>query len=194
MKKLILVLLLAVVTSGSAWAQKGMMGVGGNLAMTVGFDDGGIGIGGAVKFQYNISDYFRIEPSVTYYAPLDEKNGTFDLAALANIHIFILSPRSVRPYVFAGVGYLGYKKDKENYWAVYNDTYDSQGNWTGYTTKEYSSIEHKTDNGFGIDGGLGLDCRLSHSLSLQVEAGVLWGFADDDCFGAKANIGLCYNF
>ena len=180
MKKLILVLLLAVVTCGSAWAQKGMMGIGGNVAMNVGFDDGGIGIGGAVKFQYNISDYFRIEPSVTYHAPLESNDGTFDLTALANMHIFMLSPRSVRPYVFAGVGYLGYSKESDFY------IYDNYGYYNYKTTKD--------DNGFGIDGGLGLDCRLSHSLSLQVEIGVLKGFADVDCFGAKANIGLCYNF
>ena len=176
MKKLILVLLLAVVTNGSAWAQKGMMGIGGNLGMTAAFDQGGVGIGGAAKFQYNISDFFRIEPSVAYYAPLKKDDGTFYLAVLANAHFFMLSPRSVRPYVFAGVGYLGY------------DTYiPSSG------PAEYSS-KYEDDNGFGIDGGLGLDCRLSHSLSLQVEVGVLKGFADVDCFGAKANIGLCYNF
>jgi len=189
MKKLILVLLLAVVTCGSAWAQKGMMGIGGNLAMTWGFHDGGIGIGGTAKFQYYISDYFRIEPSVTYCAPLDKNHGTLDLAALANIHIFMLSPRSVRPYFFAGAGYLGYGEDAT--WTEYIDTYDSQGNWD-YYTRERS--EHKTDNGFGIDGGLGLDCRLSHTLSLQVEVGVLFGVADDDANGVKANIGLCYNF
>ena len=164
-RKIILVLLLAVVTSGSAWAQKGMMGVGINFAGNVGLDDGGIGLGGALKFQYNISDYFRLEPSIGGFA---NDGDAFDGAALLNVHAFFISPRSLRPYAFAGVGYLAYLK---------KDNYDK---WR--------------KDGFGFDAGLGLDYRMSHHFSLQLEAGALMGVADDDCIGLKFNLGVCYNF
>ena len=178
-KKIILVLLLAVVTSGSAWAQKGMMGVGINFAGNVGLDDGGIGLGSALKFQYNISDYFRLEPSISGYALVDDGEA-FDGAALLNVHAFFISPRSLRPYAFAGVGYLGYLK-KHNYY--YGSSYD----------------EEDRKDGFGFDAGLGLDYRMSHHFSLQLEAGALMGtngIADEgtDCIGLKFNLGVCYNF
>ena len=163
-KKIILVLLLAVVTSGSAWAQKGMMGVGINLAGNVGLDDGGIGLGSALKFQYNISDYFRLEPSISGYVLVDDGDG-FSGAALLNVHAFFMSPRSLRPYAFAGAGYLGYDYNEED--------------------REY---------GFGFDAGLGLDYRMSHHFSLQLEAGALMGTWDEDCIGLKFNLGVCYNF
>jgi len=174
-KKIILVLLLAVVTSGGAWAQKGMKGVGVNFAGNVGFDKGSIGLGGAVKFQYNISDYFRLEPSISFFALVDDDySSAFDKAALLNVHAFFMSPRSLRPYAFAGVGYLDYL-EKDYY---YGSSYKGDVN---------------TD-GFGFDAGLGVDYRVSHKISLQFEAGALMGVADDDCIGIKFNLGLCYNF
>lgn len=157
-KKIILVLLLAVVTSGSAWAQKGMKGIGINFA---GNYSGGVGIGGALKFQYNISDYFRLEPSLGGYALADDGDA-FSGAALLNVHAFFMSPRSLRPYAFAGVGYIGYGDDREG--------------------------------GFGFDAGLGLDYRVSHHFSLQLEVGTLIGVEDDDWVGLKFNLGVCYNF
>ena len=157
-KKIILVLLLAVVTSGSAWAQKGMKGIGINFAGNAGLDDGGIGLGSALKFQYNISDYFRLEPSLGGYALVDDGEAIF-WSALLNVHAFFMSPRSLRPYAFAGVGYIG----------------DHEGE-------------------FGFDAGLGLDYRVSHHFSLQLEVGTLIGVEDDDWVGLKFNLGLCYNF
>ncbi len=189
MKKLLFVLFVLVV-SENAFAQKGMMGVGGNVAMCWCFHDSGIGIGGTVKYQYYLSDYFRIEPSITYFMPLDKKDGTFNLAPMVNIHAFILPPGSVRPYGFLGIGYLGYKRESE--YTIYHDVYDSDYNWTGYNESRWT--ENESDNGLGLDGGVGLDCRLTHSLSLQVEVGILLGIADDDTNGLKASIGLCYNF
>jgi len=194
MKKLILVLLMAVVTSGSAWAQKGMMGVGANVIAHNTFQEShGLGVGGAVKFQYYISDYFRIEPSIGYYARASKKfTGTFNLNAMVNLHAFLMSPRSLRPYLFAGIGYLGYE-GKESVTQMYTYWVDIYGVYEAYN--DYYEAEEKYNrNGFGIDGGLGLDYRVSHNVSLQIEAGVIKGVKDEECFGLKANIGVCYNF
>ena len=189
MKKILFVLF-ATLVSLQGNAQKGMQGIGGNVAMNVGFHDGGIGIGGTIKYQYYISNYFRLEPSFTYYAPLNKEDGTFNLAPMVNVHAFILSPGAVRPYVFLGAGYLGYKKTRE--YSDYYDIYDSSGNWVNYRVSTHK--EEKSDNGLGFDGGLGLDYRITHSISLQIEGGILLGIADDDANGVKASVGICYNF
>lgn len=167
MKKLFLLLVMTVAICGSAEAQKGMSGVGLNAAAN--YADGlSMGVGG--KYQYNASDFIRLEPSFSYYfvgsGPHDD---SFSLAALMNTHVFILSPRVLRPYVFAGIGYVVYKEN-------------------------YSYGDPEKDGSFGINGGLGLDWRISHKLSLQIEAGPLYGIQDDDMFGARASIGFCYNF
>lgn len=116
MKKLFFGLLLAVVTSGSTWAQKGMMGVGLNLTAHYALiDNGGFGVGGQAKFQYNISDFFRVEPSFSYIGKAARKDrGIFDITALVNFHGFIVSPRNVRPYFFAGFGYMQYQYHNTN--------------------------------------------------------------------------------
>lgn len=167
MKKLFLLLLMAVAFCGSAGAQKGMSGIGMNAAANVvsGF---AMGIGG--KYQYNVSDYLRLEPSFSYYFVGDSSDDdAFNLAALMNAHIFFMSPRAVRPYAFAGIGYVSFI---ENHY--------------------YGGRDTKGD--FGVNGGLGLDWRITHTFSLQIEAGVLVGFSDDDMFGARGSIGFCYNF
>ena len=70
MKKVMVILLLAVVTSGSAFAQKGMQGVGVNAAMNAHVGSGAsTSLGPSVKYQYNISNFIRIEPSFSYYFP-----------------------------------------------------------------------------------------------------------------------------
>lgn len=176
MKKLILVLLLAVVTSGSAWAQKGMMGIGiGLTAHYALIDNGGFGVGGNIKYQYNISDYIRVEPSLSYIGNASRKDrGFFDITALVNFHGFFASPRNVRPYFFAGFGYMQYK---------YHNTVDKQ---------IVGGAEHF--NGMGVDGGMGVDLRISHDFSLQIEAGIMKGFKDEACLALFWQGGVCYNF
>ena len=64
MKRFITVLLIAAMCSASALAQKGMSGVGVNIPLSTG--DGGTALGIGVKYYYNVSDYFRLEPSAEY--------------------------------------------------------------------------------------------------------------------------------
>ena len=153
------------------FAQKGMQGVGVNLAANfkVG-DHKGIGIGGGIKYQYNITDNIRVEPSFSYYSVSDD---AFDMLGFVNMHLFFLSPSAFRPFIFAGPGFLSYSDER----------YD-------YVLGSY----RKTEKDFGFDGGLGLDYRVTHNLSLQMEVGGLIGLGDDDHYGLKLNIGFCYNF
>lgn len=159
MKRIMTLCLLMAMAIGSVKAQKGMQGVGLNLGPNVDADgDFGV-IGGGLKYQYNLTDYLRLEPSFTYY--LIDYRG-IDITGFINLDIFFLSPRAVRPYFFVGIG-------------IMDDGYHGEVH-------------------FGPDAGLGLDWRITHNLSLQIEGGGMISVDDDDCLAAKFNIGLTYNF
>ena len=166
MKKVLFVIVALFAFSMQGVAQKGMQGFGANLAGNV---CEGLAYGGGLKYQYNLSDYIRLEPSFSYYAAEDD---SFNMLGFVNMHLFFSSPKAFRPYFFAGPGYMSYY-----------ETYYEKGYEESYT-----------EDDFGFDGGFGLDYRVSHNLSLQVEAGAVIGVGDDDHFGAKFNIGCCYNF
>ncbi len=171
MKRIMTLCLLIVMTVGGVKAQKGMQGVGVNLGVTF-FQNGSPGLG--VKYQYNVSNYFRIEPSFSWYFVDDGYSNGEDencyMSALLNANIFFSSPRTIRPYCFVGLGALGMEL-----WKWKHDVKDND-----------SVIE------FGLDAGLGIDWRITHQISLQVEAGML--SAIDNSPGFKANLGLSYNF
>lgn len=152
--------------SVQSYAQKGMQGVGVNFATNV---VDAFAPGGGVKYQYNISNYVRLEPSFSLYG-LAEDDG-FSMAGMLNVHLFFSSPRSLRPYFFAGAGYVNFAFYSNDYWGDYKED----------------------KGGVGADAGLGLDWRLSHKISLQLEAGVLAG-SEDAQIGGKFNLGVCYNF
>lgn len=177
MKKMILVLLLAVMTSGSAFAQKGMMGVGANFGVCIHDDPF---IGGGVKFQYNVADIFRIEPSFSYYGATDNHDYGISMAALINGHLFFSSPRAFRPYFFTGVGYVLVNHP-------YHESY-------GYYPNFYTVGNHKNEGSLGVNTGLGIDYRMSHDFSMQVEAGGIMGINYGKSTSIKVNIGVTYNF
>lgn len=152
------------------FAQKGMQGVGVNVAGNV---HKGFGLGASIKYQYNLSDYIRLEPSFSYYAIIAEKDA-FNMTGFANLHLFFSSPNALRPYFFAGAGFVSFK-DFHHY---YVDNY-------------YYGKKSDDDSGLGLDIGLGLDFRMTHTISLQVEAGAMYGA---EKIGGRFNIGLCYNF
>lgn len=164
MKRIMTLCLLMAMAVGGVQAQKGMQGVGMNVAGNVG-KGAGIGIGAGLKYQYNINNYFRLEPSITY-CYVEEENYAFNVMALLNVDCFFLSPRALRPYFFTGGGFVNYKY--------------------GYNYSTY-------DAGVGLNAGLGLDWRITHDWSMQFEVGGCELLSDEDG-AAKFNIGLTYNF
>ena len=166
MKKVLLVCFALLAFSMQGFAQKGMQGIGVNLAGNV---CDGFAFGGGLKYQYNLSNYVRLEPSFSYYSADDD---SFDMAAFVNMHIFFSSPKAFRPYFFAGPGYVSFFENHGYY--GYEDKY-SEGD-------------------LGVNAGLGLDFRVSHNFSLQLEAGAIMRVSNVDYFGAKFNLGFCYNF
>ena len=96
MKNFLALLLIAAMGCGYAAAQKGVMGVGGNLLY--GTEINMLGLGG--KFQYGITNDIRAEASFNYYFP---NNGFHMLDLNANAHyLFNIAPK-FRAYPLAGL-------------------------------------------------------------------------------------------
>lgn len=171
MKKYLLVLVIALSVCMQNYAQKGMHGIGLNFATNV---VDALAVGVTAKYQYNISNYIRLEPSFSYHSVQKGEDG-FDMIGVLNGHLFFMPPRSFRPYVFAGVGFVNYVN------------YHYYDNYSGNNYK-------KDEEGFGFDAGAGIDYRVSHKVSLQLEAGVVEGLGIHDAIGGRFNLGFCYNF
>ena len=83
MKKIIIAACMALLGCGSVFAQQGKQAIGGNLSYGTEIESVGIGL----KYQYNITDQIRIEPSMNYSLKM------MDLACLTfNANILLLFP------------------------------------------------------------------------------------------------------
>ena len=152
MKKVMMTLLLVAAFGVNSFAQKGMNGIGINVP--AGVYDGFKFLGIGVKYQYNISNYFRIEPSFEYspiYSKKDYKGmddyDYVNMKAFLNGHLFLMSPRPVRPYVLLGAGFTQ--------WGC---------------APRIVSGRKDTEECFAYNAGLGCDFRLSHRIGMQIEA------------------------
>lgn len=189
MKKYLVMLLMAVFCSGSVMAQKGRQGVGVNAAINI---CGFLGYGGGLKYQNNISDNIRIEPSFNYYVYSGEsgsganssnyKNGCYTWLGQVNLHYFFSDPSRIRFYGLLGLG-IGnfFSHDSEATERYYFDdgTYD-----------EYVIYEENNKVNIGANVGLGLDVRLSYSISLQIEPKVFLSKK----IAFAPSVGVTYNF
>jgi len=166
-KRKILTLLLAATCSLNVFAQKGMNGVGINIP--VGVYEGFVYLGIGAKYQYNLSDYLRIEPSVEYIPIYSKKTvgnvNDYDhpvFKAFLNGHMYLLSPRPARPYILAGAGFSMWEYAMIS--QHQSESMTGQVGNTSYTSRTYTS------ECFTYNIGFGYDFRLSHSIALQIEA------------------------
>jgi len=200
MKKFILSLLILFAFSEYMLAQKGMNSVGVYIPVFVGKLNTGTGIG--IKYQYNFSDYIRGEIHAGY-TPIYSKdvktwqdtwslNTSYcyaDFHALINAHVFLISPRSVRPYIILGLGCQNY-----HYGQDYDDTVYS--GYSGYKA-DFTKLN------FISNLGIGLDVRINYRWTFQVAALLTYKslinkmestFNKRHDFGAMAMVGINYNF
>ena len=63
MKKIIIAACMTLLSFSSVFAQKGKQAIGGNLSYGTEIESIGLGL----KYQYNITDQIRIEPSMNYF-------------------------------------------------------------------------------------------------------------------------------
>ena len=138
MKRMAMVVVMALSTVFLFAQEKGDMGVGVNLSYGTksGFSNFGIG----AKFQYNIIDNLRIEPSATYFLKKDNVS-MYDINA--NVHYLFGISDSFRLYPLAGVCLLG-----------------TSGDWGG---------ESASASVFGFNLGGGAEYMLTETFSLNFE-------------------------
>ena len=107
MKKLIVIFSMMFFIMGNAFAQKGIQAAG--VSLNYGTEISSIGLG--VKYQYNITDNIRLEPSINYFF---ENKGTdmFDINATA--HYLVPMASNIRLYPLAGLTYARWAFDLGN--------------------------------------------------------------------------------
>ena len=107
MKKLIVIFSMMFIVMGNAFAQKGIQAAG--VHLSYGSEISSIGLG--VKYQYNITDNIRLEPSINYFFENDGVD-MFDLNATA--HYLFPMASNVRLYPLAGLTYAKWSADLGN--------------------------------------------------------------------------------
>lgn len=159
MKKYIFILL-AVMLCANGYAQKGRHALGVSVNGAAAPDDSPQGycfLG--LKYQYNISNLSRIEVGLGVDVAGDQVNPFIGM----NLHTFFLREGRVRPYLITGISFDNYISERREY-RSYSYGYP--------TTYYYSYWTHEDTNESVLGGkvGLGLNCRLTHSLDLNIEA------------------------
>lgn len=96
MKKLMILISMMFFIMGSAFAQKGIQAFGVNLGYGSEIESASIG----VKYQYNITNNIRLEPSANYFF---EKRGIDMFDFNANAHYLIPTENNIRLYPLAGL-------------------------------------------------------------------------------------------
>lgn len=173
-KRLLMVCMLVLVSAG-IYAQKGKQAVGVNTMGGLLYEEmhGGI----SLKYQYYSSNRFCIEPSfLVLFGAGDGKSLELDV----NTHILLGNSRRVKPYVIVGLGYgnvLDFPYEDDPYYS-------------------YDDYEYCTASSLMINGGLGMDCRLSPVWSMQMEVMPTfdYNFGDGVFFRLRFGIGVTYNF
>lgn len=138
-RKAMFILVAALVACSVNAQEKGDMAAGLNLSY--GTKDGFSNFGIGAKFQYNLTDAFRIEPSATYFLKKDNVN-MWDINA--NVHYLFHIGDSFVLYPLAGLTFVGWKVS-----------------WEGASVSETK---------FGANLGAGAQYWLTSSFGLNFEA------------------------
>ena len=107
MKKLIVIFSMMFFIMGNAFAQKGIQAAG--VSLNYGTEISSIGLG--VKYQYNITNDIRLEPSITYFF---ENKGVDMFDMNVNAHYLLPLASNIRLYPLAGLTYVKRREDLEN--------------------------------------------------------------------------------
>lgn len=108
-KRMVLVMSMALVTIFAYGQEKGDMAVGGNIVY--GLDDyNNVGLTG--KFQWNITDAFRLEPSASFYFEKDYVK-MWDMNV--NLHYVFKLGEKFNLYPLGGITVLGAKVSNTDY-------------------------------------------------------------------------------
>jgi outer membrane protein X len=106
MKKIIVLIGMMFFLMNNTFAQKGIKGIGAHLSYGTEIEMVGLGL----KFQYNITDNIRLEPSMNYFFK-NEGINQFDVNA--NAHYLFPMSSNIRIYPLAGLTFARWNFDSE---------------------------------------------------------------------------------
>ena len=190
MKRLLLAIAFLWAMSFAALAQKGRQGFGVDVAYTGSGNVSG-SYGATLKYQYGLSNLFRVEPFFTYYFSKPDIDSSYGddiedeftrLSIGANLHTIFFKTKSNRMDVFllTGVTYSNIL------YQPYIDSYDYYQN--GENIYKYPDDYQLNDNKFGAQAGLGFDYRVNYNATINLTAGY------NTATGVIASLGFVYNF
>ena len=160
MKKLIVLFSMMFCIMGSAFAQKGIQAAG--VHLSYGTEISSIGLG--VKYQYNITDNIRLEPSINYFF---ENKGLDMFDFNANAHYLFPVQNNVRLYPLAGLTFTKWSED------------------LGNSGAEISLSRF----GFNLGGGAEFDITDELMMNFEIKYQLI-----SDLDQAVFNIGIAYMF
>lgn len=160
MKKLVIFFSMMFFIMSNAFAQKGIQAAG--VHLTYGTEISSLGLG--VKYQYNITDNIRLEPSINYFF---EKDGIdmFDFNATA--HYLFPVQDNLRFYPLAGLTFA---------------------HWSADLGVDGAEI---TNSKFGVNLGGGAEYDITNELMINFE--VKYQFVSD-LDQAIFSLGIAYMF
>lgn len=150
MKKLLSIIVAILCMTVTVQAQnKGDMAAGVHFAFGTG--DGFTNMGMGAKFQYNVIDKLRLEPSFTYFLKKDNLS-MWDISA--NVHYQFVLSDVVNLYPLAGLSVMGVKVSVPS-----------------VDLGEYGSYEggSASDTEFGFNIGGGADFKVSDKITVNAE-------------------------
>lgn len=166
MKKVIIAACMMLLGISSAFAQQGKQAFGGNLSY--GTETESVGIG--AKYQYNITNEIRIEPSTNYFF---KNNGLSMFDINANVHYLVPITSNVKIYPLAGFTFTSWNQDLDL------DIVGIEGDFGASASK------------FGVNLGAGMEFALDRNWSMDVE---LKYQLVSDLDQAVFNLGVAYSF
>lgn len=164
MKKYLFMLATAFLCSWTAQAQteQGAMAAGGGL--TMGFGDSYTNFGIGVKYQYNVIDRLRLEPSVNYYFKKDYMD-MWDLGVNAQWLCPIYE--GIYAYPLAGIGVTGAKTHVGD--ALGDELGDLIGGPLGDEVKDALGDADSKVTNFFFNLGAGIECMVTSNVSINLE-------------------------
>lgn len=173
MKKILFFVGLLFILVGNTYAQKGRQAIGFGLSYGTEIESMGLGL----KYQYNITNPIRLEPSLNYFF---ENDNVSMLDVNMNFHYLCPVGRSVKLYPLLGLTFSNWMFD-------FGDGLDVD--WHG--DHIHIDDDHHNECRIGMNIGGGVDFELASNWTMNFEFRYQ---LVSDFDQAVFNLGFAYNF
>lgn len=172
MKKLLFLAGLLFTLVGSSYAQKGRQAIG--FGMSYGTEIESVGIG--IKYQYNITNPIRLEPSLNYFF---ENDNVSMLDLNMNFHYLCPVGRSVKLYPLVGLTFANWMFDFG----------DINIDWDDHHVDIDDDHHNECRVGMNIGGGVDFALASSWKMNFEFRYQLVSDFDQ-----AVFNLGFAYSF